>query len=879
MTPDFALSLSFDGIALLHRVPDGWHLVGEVPLDAPDLDAALADLRAKGLALSPSGLRTKLVIPGDQIRYMTLDSDQATDADVRQALDGATPYALDELVIDAVRAGGRTHVAAVARETLEEAEAFAVEHDFSPVAWVALPDADTVAQEVFFGATRAAGSTPVTRDSRPVVQTGIAEDPKPQQPAAGPEVPAAQVDEEPAAKDAEPVFASRSKVAAPTIDPVRAPLAAGAMPGGPVPASVTARIRPGAATPVGRDAATAGVGLPGGGQASVTPVPPPTAEPLFTRRKEPPPAVAGKGRAASPAALRAEAPAAAPVAALTAAAAPMEPRGPVAGPAPRPGNAAAALTAASPSRGRPRFMGLILTAVLLLVLLLVGLWANTLSPEGIAGWFRRDAAPAPTIAVADITTPETVAAAPAPAAENIAPSAILPQEVAVAAPPLPVVRAPAGRVLSPDEADRIYAATGVYQRAPRIAGIPDSDPQADVAPIATVAAPDVADQPDMPPLDAAAPDAVIAAQLPPPGPDVVFDRDARGNILATAEGIVTPQGAIVIAGAPEVRPVLRPGTPRVPQPPITPVARPADLVPAAPEEAAAPAPATPPAADADQTQATVPPATPLDAEDADLDAPVFAFTEGPPPLRPTLRPIDAAARAAPDSLIAAATPAPIWTGTRPRLRPDGLVAVAAPPAAAEAAIAAYTGARPVLRPAGLAPAAPEVEPETVVAADINAVAAAIAAAAPVTSFRNRTALAVSVAPRPAPRPRNFAQVVARARQAVAPPPAAAPAPAPTRTAAVAATPAPPTIVAPSGAVPGGVARAATIDNAMNLRQMNLVGVYGKPNARRALIRLGNGRYVKVEVGSALDGGQVTAIGDSALNFVKRGKVYALTLPG
>jgi hypothetical protein len=42
--------------------------------------------------------------------------------------------------------------------------------------------------------------------------------------------------------------------------------------------------------------------------------------------------------------------------------------------------------------------------------------------------------------------------------------------------------------------------------------------------------------------------------------------------------------------------------------------------------------------------------------------------------------------------------------------------------------------------------------------------------------------------------------------------------------------------------------------------------------------LGNGRYVKVEIGSRLDGGRVTAIGDSALNYVKRGKTIALQLP-
>lgn len=896
MTPNFALSLSFDGIALLRRVPDGWHLVGEVPLDAPDLPSALDDLRAKGLALDPSGLRTKLVIPGDQIRYMTLDTTETTDAAVRRALEGATPYALDELVIDTLRTDGHTYVAAVARETLEEAEAFAVEHDFNPVAFVALPAPDTVTQEVLFGPTQTAGTVQITRDSRAVRQTGIAVIPAPF--ATTPSDPDASVPAPPELTISKPttavptqgpqanvpVFASRSKVPAPTIDPVR--LSASRPQLSPLmatqdretPAFASPRIASHVpATPM------SGTVMPHG-VAVATPVTPPATEPLFTRRKEPPAPILGKGRAASPVAVRAQTPSAAPVSALTAAAAPMTsqaPYGPVTEKVRHPAEASADPLAAA--RSKPRFLGLIMTAILVLVLLLVGLWASTLPPEGIAGWFRSNAPVTDIAAVADsaritspvasvdATTPDAPQeslAAPAtvqPTAAKPAPSAIVPQDVAAAAPPLPILRAPVGRILSPDEANRIYAATGVYQRAPRIDGTPDSTPLGDVGPFATVTAPDPLTPPDMPTLDTIAPDAVIAAPVSPPGPDVVFNRDSRGNILATTAGTLTPQGVIVIAGAPDVRPVLRPGTPRVPAAPISPVARPADLVPE-------------PAPDADAAAATSGTAAPVPGTDTP------AFVAGPPPLRPVVRPSDAAALTVtgPAESLADATPVPPYTGARPRVRPSGLVAVSAPSDAAEAVIAAYTGARPVLRPAALAPAPieetpePEPTPEPIVAADINAVAAAIAAAAPTSSFRNRTALAVSVAPRPAPRPRNFTQVVARARQAAAPPPAAA---APTQTAATAATPAPPTIVTPSGNVPGGVARAATMDNAINLRQMNLVGVYGKPNARRALVRLGNGRYVKVEVGSALDGGQVTAIGDNALNFVKRGKTYALVLPG
>ena len=69
-----------------------------------------------------------------------------------------------------------------------------------------------------------------------------------------------------------------------------------------------------------------------------------------------------------------------------------------------------------------------------------------------------------------------------------------------------------------------------------------------------------------------------------------------------------------------------------------------------------------------------------------------------------------------------------------------------------------------------------------------------------------------------------------------------------------------------------------MEDAIRLRDINLIGVYGRPGDRRALVRLSNGSYVKVEIGSTLDGGRVTAIGDSALNYVKRGQTYALQLP-
>jgi hypothetical protein len=157
MTPDFALSLSFEGIRLLHRGPGGWTPVGEVPLDSRDLSGDLAALRRAGLALGAPWQGTKLLLPEEQIRTLVLDDPQAGLEAARAALDGATPYAVDDLVIDQVSDGTRTHVAAVARETLEEAFAFAAEHGFQPVSFAARLGEDFPG-EAFFGPTRIAGS-------------------------------------------------------------------------------------------------------------------------------------------------------------------------------------------------------------------------------------------------------------------------------------------------------------------------------------------------------------------------------------------------------------------------------------------------------------------------------------------------------------------------------------------------------------------------------------------------------------------------------------------------------------------------------------------------------------------------------------------------
>ncbi len=75
-----------------------------------------------------------------------------------------------------------------------------------------------------------------------------------------------------------------------------------------------------------------------------------------------------------------------------------------------------------------------------------------------------------------------------------------------------------------------------------------------------------------------------------------------------------------------------------------------------------------------------------------------------------------------------------------------------------------------------------------------------------------------------------------------------------------------------------VARQATIENAIRLNRLNLVGVYGTAADRRALVRLPSGRYVKVKVGDRVDGGTVAQITDDALHYRKGSRTVSLALP-
>ena len=183
MKPNFALTLSFDGIGLLHRSPSGWLSVWDVGLNDPDLAGALQIMLGKAKDLDPSGVTSKVVIPNQQIRYLTFESESQDidilEAQVRTTLNGATPYDVAELAYDWSMTGGEVCVAAVAIETLTEAESFAVDHGFGPLSFVAIPQDGAFQGEPFFGETVHAGEVlapgqSVERDEEAIVVSGKA---------------------------------------------------------------------------------------------------------------------------------------------------------------------------------------------------------------------------------------------------------------------------------------------------------------------------------------------------------------------------------------------------------------------------------------------------------------------------------------------------------------------------------------------------------------------------------------------------------------------------------------------------------------------------------------------------------------------------------
>lgn len=849
MKPPFALSLSFDGIRLLHRAAGGWRVVGAVALDTEDMSADLAALRDAAGQLESAAPLTKLLLPNEQIKYLTISTPQMSEAARRgaaiEALDGATPYKVSDLAFDISLDGDETHIAAVAHETLAEAETFALEHRFKPVCFAAIPGDHAYLGEPYFGPTATAANVLAPGDvAEPdgiavviIGETGTAA-PAPKQEqevsepeeTALPEVSVAEPEVIPAEPETVDALIAVSDATLPLDD-----------------ADTATLVRPAAETPASTPAAP----KPVNAGSIIDPLPPmaapipdidtprtetPPGVGFASRRlqdKKAPPAPSAPKRRTEPTLTRAVPRDSEPpvptdlVARLTATPSPLpepDPKPPRRGllngrrGEAKPKAAAKAVAAKNPAErdrmtvfgarqaqigGKPRFLGLILTTALLVLLAGVAAWASVYLDEGrslsrLFGERQPQVAAleipeleTPALATPEISQPEAVL--PDVALPQVPPNA--PEEVQTASLD-PSLSDEDGAVLDalsePVEPEVLpapgqfdveakYAADGIWSRAPVVPPAPAALVNLDDLYLASIDPVSTTTDAVAMPSTASFETDVVLTEITSPVP-----AGTRFALDAQGDVIPTVEGALSPAGF----------TVYLGRPPIVP-------------------PATP-------NRFQTPP------EDTAILSALAAF-------RPQSRPAD-------------------LQETTQRAQLDGLT---------RTELAAI---RPALRP----PSAQQQAEAAAAPAPVDTDAAVTAALAvvPPDPIASATRLAAAASLRPDTRPNNFSRTVQRAQRA-----------APqeeTRVASAAA-------IAPRSVVPkipsnASVSRAATTRNAINLRDVNLIGVYGKPSSRRALIRLSNGRYKKVVVGDRIDGGVVSAIGEGELRYTKRGRNLVLKMP-
>ena len=84
--------------------------------------------------------------------------------------------------------------------------------------------------------------------------------------------------------------------------------------------------------------------------------------------------------------------------------------------------------------------------------------------------------------------------------------------------------------------------------------------------------------------------------------------------------------------------------------------------------------------------------------------------------------------------------------------------------------------------------------------------------------------------------------------------------------------------APTAKSEQSVTKAATVKNILNLHNINLIGVSGKKRSLNALVRLKNGRVLRLKIGDRLNGGSVTNIQANTLTYAKSGRSIILLMP-
>lgn len=938
MKPNFALNFTDDGISLLHRTKRGWAEIGSTPFDVPDLPAVLAVLRDKAVALSPAGITTKLVIPNSQIKYLTLDA-PGPDAAKRRAqiaagLEGQTPYDVTDLVWDHSGKGPSVQVAVLARETLEEAEGFATANGFNPVSFVAIPAKADWAGEPFFGMSSHAetilkSGEKVTRDQDPILILAA----QPAEPDVVPEPDAPEVEPDPEPQpettplpDTEPVQIPPSEPeTVPEPEPAEAPDPGDDPQPEPEPVNIPQPDPTPDSDPVelpqdlpGFDPSPEPVTMDRGPDPAFDPAsiaatlnapdPDLLSEPVRTSVLSPVLSDADE----APMAVDVDEPADAPRKGNVLIDPSVEDDLP-----PMPSSVALAAfnsraRAEAPASPRPA------------------------APRIVAPSAERPAPKAERPARTPKFGYETPGERPAPPAGK----GIKGLGAFVTATTIPgskKARAMGGPVQAPAQ-PAVESATAPAQPARRPAGLGSRPMPVRGKPrhlgliltglllIMLALAAGLSsfyvtwnDQPtEVQTADLPAPEDEMAADgiLPE---DIASDTTGQAEATATDEALAeqadaaTPvQGVVMEAQDPAAAqaaaqpPAASPAEPApqgiataTPDATATPGADPRDEIflaasDTAPEVVDATALPRPVARSEAQPQAPPPPPPfgtvyQFDANGLIVPTPEgivspegVLLTAGRPKLVPPPRPEAIAATAAasapagPEPAVEATIPAdPALAGARPRPRPADLVPVITPPADDDASLAPLADPRL----AGIRPAA---RPESVTAA-----AVAAGAVAPVTAGNNgslalvtpegaTSPVGLTISRRPAARPQDMARAIEEAVAAVN----RLPEPPVVEEVAPEAEPEPEPVASAAPRIPSSanVAKQATIANAINLREINLIGVYGTQSDRYALVRTANGRYTKVGVGDRLDGGRVAAITASELRYEKRGRMVVLSLP-
>lgn len=889
MKPNFALTLSFDGIGLLHRSAGGWLRVGEVPLDHPDLANALQNLSAKAHILEPSGITTKLVIPNQQIRYLSFESDSRDidilEAQVRNTLNGATPYHVSELAYDWSMTEGDVYVAAVAIETLTEAESFAVDHGFNPLSFAALAEPGAFQGEPFFGETVHAGEflapgETVERDEAAIEITGTASlpapepdpEPEPQPEPVAPSEPTAPpiVETDSAmpgfqsARSAppEPDFAPDSaETAKPREDRTETSEPDPVLPATPEKQSETPPVAFASARNAPDRGATRPSILP---QGRFNPTGKPATPNRDPQDSKAPPAMAQATPAArslppvppSPETLEAVAQSSAD--SFEKPPLPIRPTGKPSAPASKhPGRLpflssrkpnADPRAAQQPAAGSP--------TTALSSQLRSGFQSARGAASGLAasiGNLRAKPAPKSAAersalqAMEDERSRMTVFGERNPnnASTDTNPrfialaltAALLFFLVAVAAWAALFLDDGVSGLFRSAEDVQVAEDEGPVDEAPAALAEPESDsatlpaePELDTEQLADLPlediAPDLAISEELSPDEARARYAATGIWQMSPQPTVAPFADAFEDIYQTSlDPDLNLSDAVALPDVALLLPNPRPATPTAP------------LAPGEDNVA--------------RDERGFVQATP----DGTLSPDGITIFAGAPPLTPPPTPERVEPEPEPEEVETTSTGEEAETSTesaglRPRARPGDLIDAFERSNNGGRTLNELQDIRPRLRPQS---AQEQALAEAGISTDIDADEE--------NGLEDATDEAVATSLKPRLRPSNFAQVVEQTRETAASEPVSIE-----------------QRVAVSIPTTASVARAATERNQISLRRVNLIGVYGSADSRRALVRLPNGRYKKVKVGDRLDGGKVAAIGDGELSYVKRGQAVVLKMP-